>query len=87
MKTMNFPTYTAETPVGTLTYGYVRSYRTWSFLIPASKDGERCRMLVKCCGKDQGHKVASLIVGALKRKGVVDNLCRANIQAFLARNA
>lgn len=73
---MNFKTYTLETKIGTLTYGYVRKYRKWAFTFTQP---ENFSLLYPCKGGEQGHKVANIIAGSIKRCGKVDGLARANI--------
>lgn len=57
----------------TLTYGYSKAYRKWQFKTPT------INLIVPCKGKEQGHKIANLIVGSFKRAGTIDGLCRKNI--------
>ena len=65
--------YTLKVGDKTLTYGYSIQLRKWMF-----KSDKHC-ILVRCKGNAIGHKVASIIAGALKRKGEIDGLARANI--------
>lgn len=75
---MNFPTYTLQTVQGPMTYGYNRNYRKWGFRI-----GNNVQ-IIACHGKEQGHKVANIIAGSVKRSGkLVDGLANANIQKVL----
>jgi hypothetical protein len=68
---MKTPTYTLETIRGKIVYGYDVRFRKWAFWVEAVS---LC-VLVRCKGKEQGHKVANLIMGSLKRCGGMDNLC------------
>lgn len=70
---MNFPTYTLETKLGVLTYGYKREFSKWVFRVAKST------LIIPCHGQEQAHKVANLIDGAIKRCGNIDGLARANI--------
>ncbi len=75
---MKFPEYVIDTVLGknTLVYGYSRVYRKWKF---TADNGHT--MLVPCHGAEQGHKIANIIAGSLKRSGKVDGLARSNIYA------
>jgi hypothetical protein len=70
-------TYTIATADGNLVYGYYREYRKWMF-----KSQKMC-VLVKCKGNEQGHKVANIIAGSIKRCGELDNMARANIDRVI----
>lgn len=75
---MNFPQYTLATELGPLTYGYKREFRKWVFV------ADKRSFLVSCHGKEQGHKIARIIAGSVKRAGVlVDGMARANIAKVL----
>ena len=75
---MNFPTYTLETPDGVMTYGYNRNYRKWGFRLG------KFVQIIPCHGNEQGHKIANIIVGSIKRCGkMVDGLARANIDSVI----
>ncbi len=74
---MNFPTYTIQTVNGDLIYGYNRNYRKWGFRI-----GNNVQ-IIECHGQEQGHKVARIIAGSLKRSGkMVDGLANSNIKTI-----
>lgn len=76
---MNFPQYTLETELGPLTYGYKREFRKWGFTV------DKRTAIIPCHGKEQGHKVARIIAGSVKRAGVlVDGMARSNIEKILA---
>jgi hypothetical protein len=78
MKTMNFPTYTLQTVKGNLSYGYKRNFRKWAFTL------ETNTRLLAAHGAEQGHKIARIIAGSLKRSGnLVDGLASANIDRVL----
>ena len=57
----------------TLTYGFRPAFRKWEF-----RHGNNS-FLCGCHGQEQGHKVARIISGSVKRSGSIDNLARKNI--------
>lgn len=61
-----------------ITYGYKRAYRKWEFVTPDRT------VLIACKGADVAHKVASVLAGAIKRSGKIDNLARNNVDRILA---
>lgn len=61
----------------TLNYGYSLRFRKWAFVFGGDS------ILVACHGGEQGHKVAKIIAGAIKRGNGMDNLARANIATVL----
>jgi hypothetical protein len=79
---MNVKTYTLQeaNKAGnalSLTYGYSLQFRKWAFQTPNSV------VLVSCKGGEQAHKVARVIMGALKRSGSYDNMARANVNSLV----
>lgn len=67
---------------GSVQYGYSRAMGKWEFRFPVS--GTEFSLLLNAGGKVKAAKVASIITGALKRKGELDGLARANIERILA---
>lgn len=75
---MNFPIYTIALASGTLHYGYKQIYRKWGFHY------NNFVQIIDCHGSEQGHKVARIIAGSIKRSGLmIDGMARSNIQTVL----
>jgi hypothetical protein len=60
-----------------LVYCFNPVYRKWAFILP---DGKQ-EFITHCKGgQETAHKVANILLGAIKRtKGVIDNMARKNI--------
>lgn len=80
---MQTKTYTLEIkrknqPPVTLTYGYNVSFKAWKFQLPNNHI-----QIVRCRGQEEGHRIAKIIGGAIKRCGSMDNLARSNIDSTI----
>lgn len=64
-----------------IVFGYSLQSKKWEF-----KAGNKT-YLVACKGAENAKKVANIIGGALKRKGEMDNLARANINKMIGEMA
>ena len=67
---------------GNVQYNYSRFFKKWEFSFVA-KSGAMI-VLVPAGGKENAHKVASILEGAIKRSGSIDGLARANIDRIFA---
>jgi hypothetical protein len=68
---------------GNVSYNYSRFSKKWEFSFVA-RSGSIMTLLVSAGGKENAHKVASILEGAIKRNGSIDGLARANIERILA---
>ncbi len=56
-------------------YSFSRTFRKWKFSLPNGVE-----YITRCGGAEQADKAASILAGAFKRGGKVDNLARAGIE-------
>lgn len=65
---------------GPVTYKFSPFGRTWEFEFPTPKGESKTGKLFQVCkGANIARKVAKLIDGAIKRKGMLDNVARSHI--------